>query len=232
MSLVTDVIVPAYDEAANLPSVLSAIPEGVVRQVYVVDNGSTDDTARLAAAHGAIVLFESRRGYGAACMRAVSHVAVSPQPPEALVFLQADGADDPGEIEALLRPIERQGLDLVLGSHALGAVEPGAVRLGDRVSRGVAVTLIRALYGQRYTGIGAFRAIRLPALMALGMRELGPGWNLEMQVKAVKAGLRVAEVPVRLRRRSAGPVREHPLTEVARVSSNMLFTILRHATSR
>jgi hypothetical protein len=121
---------------------------------------------------------------------------------------------------------------MVLGSSALGEVEAGAVRFPERLSRGVAVTLIRAIYGQRYTGVGAFRAIRLPALVALALKDEGPGWDLEMQVKAVKAGLRVAEVPVRLRKRAGGSLREHTLGEAARASSRMLYTILRHSTSR
>jgi glycosyltransferase involved in cell wall biosynthesis len=230
MSLLVDLIIPAFNEAEALPTVLTAIPR-IVRHIYVVDAGSSDDTARTAAAHGAIVLSE-RRGYGAACMRGVRHVADSPDPPEVLVFMHADGADDPAEIASLLLPIERQGLDLVVGSSALGEVEEGAVRLSERVSRGVAVTLIRAIYGQRYTGVGAFRAIRLPALVALALKDEGPGWDLEMQVKAIKAGLRVAEVPVRLRKRVAGPLREHRLSDAARASSRMLYTILRHSTSR
>jgi len=232
MSILVDLVIPARNEASNLPSVLSTVPRALVRHVYVVDNGSTDDTARTAAAHGAIVLSEPRLGYGAACACAIRHIAAGEQAPEVVAFMQADGADDPSELESIIRPLERQGLDLVVGSPALGESEPGAVRLGERVSRGVAVTLIRALYGQRYTAVGAFRAIRLPALVALAMREAGTGWDLEMQVKAVKAGLRVAEVPVRLRKRAPGPARVHSLSDAARASSKMLYTIFRHSTSR
>ena len=227
-----DVIIPAYNEAATLPRVLEAMPRELVRQVYVVDNGSSDDTARTAAALGAVVLVEPLRGYGAACRRGVHHVRDGEQPPEIVVFMHADGSDDPGEIEALVRPIERQRVDFVIGSRTLGTTDRGALRLRDRLSREVAVTLIRAIYGQRYTDLGGFRAIRLPALVALAMSETGEGWNVEMQVKAVKAALRVAEVPVRCRRRAEGPSRPRSLGETALASSQMLYTILRHSTSR
>lgn len=227
-----DVIIPAYNEATTLPRVLEAMPRELVRHVYVVDNASEDDTARVAAAHGAIVLVEPHRGYGAACLRGVKHVSGDELPPEIVVFMHADGSDDPGEIEALVRVLERQRLDLVIGSRTLGTMDRGALRLRDRVSRDVAVALIRAIYGQRYTDLGGFRAIRLPALTALAMSEIGRGWNVEMQVKAVKAGLRVAEVPVRFRRRAEGPSRPRGIAESALASSKMLFTILRHSTSR
>jgi glycosyltransferase involved in cell wall biosynthesis len=230
--LVVDLLIPAFNEASTLPGVLAGIPRGAVRHVYVVDNGSNDDTARTAAAHGAIVLEEPRRGYGAACRCGVAHVAAGDDPPDVLVFMHADGSDDPEAIPALVRPIEQQRLDLVIGSRKLGKTDPGSVRFADRVSRTFAVALIHAIYGQRYTDLGAFRAIRLPALIALGMVDDGPGWNVEMQVKAVKAALRVAEVPVRRRRRALGPAREHTITERARSSSRMLYTILRHSTSR
>ena len=121
-------------------------------------------------------------------------------------------------------------IDSLLGNR-YSVTDRGAVRLRDRLSREVAVTLIRAIYGQRYTDLGGFRAIRLPALVALGMSEQGRGWNVEMQVKAVKAGLRVAEVPVRFRRRADGP-RPRRFGETALASSKMLYTILRHSTTR
>ena len=230
--LVTDLILPAFNEALALPRVIEAIPPGVVRHIYVVDNGSQDDTARTAAALGAIVLFEPRRGYGAACLRGLQHVASSDDAPDALVFMHADGSDDPGQIPALLQPITRQGQDLVIGSRKLGFVDDGAMRMLDKISQRVAVALIRAVYGQRYTDLGGFRAVRLPALVALHLTDDGPGFDVEMQVKAVKAGLRVAEVPVRFRKRADGPARTHSLGESAIASSRMLYTIFRHSTSR
>ncbi len=230
--LTTDLILPAYNEATVLPRVLEAIPRGFIRNLYVIDNGSDDDTSRTAAAHGAVVLFEPKRGYGAACLRGLRHVAQSTDAPDALVFMHADGSDDPGEIPSLLQPIVRQGLDLVIGSRSLGFVDDGAIRWRDRLSQKVAVALIRAIYGQRYTDLGGFRAVRLPALVALHLTDDGAGFNVEMQVKAVKAGLRVAEVPVRFRKRADGPAREHSLSETAITSSRMLYTIFRHSTSR
>jgi glycosyltransferase involved in cell wall biosynthesis len=226
-----DLVIPALNEEHALPRLLPHIPRDLVRHVYVIDNGSTDDTARTAAAHGAIVLVEPHRGYGAACRRGAAEVAASSSPPDVVVFMHGDGSDDPQEIEQLVRPIERQGLDLVIGSRTLGTIDRGAMRFPDRLSRDVAVTLIRALYGTRFTDLGGFRAVRLPALASLGLSDDGVGFNVEMQVKAVKVGLRVAEVPVRHRRRS-GDTRPHSIAKSAISSSKMLYTIFRHATTR
>ena len=116
-----------------------------------------------------------------------------------VVFLDGDYADEPAELPWLLEPIRAGSADLVIGSRALGQAEPGALALQQRVGNRVAVTMIRAIYGQRYTDLGPFRAIRLPALVALGMSDAGYGWTVEMQVKAARGGLRIAEVPVSYR---------------------------------
>ena len=226
--LVVDVVVAAADAEATIVDVLAGLDAQRVRHVYVVDR-PFGAAGRVARAHGATTLGESRRGYGAACRCGVAHIVAASSPPDIVLFMHGGGSDDPAEIDAMVRPIERQGLDLVIGSRALGEDEaPRGLR--DRVGREVAIGLICALYGQRYTDLGGFRAIRLRALVSLGMSEDGPGYNVEMQVKAVKSGLRVAEVPVHRRRSAPRPA--STLRERALVSGKVLYTILRHATVR
>lgn len=231
--MIVDVLIPALNEEASLPLVLRAIPRDVVRNVYVVDNGSTDATARVAVEHGAQLLSEAQRGYGAACLRGVAELTALPRPPDVVVFLDADYSDDPAELPWLLEPIRAGAADLVIGSRALGQAEPGSLALQQRVGNRVAVSLIHAIYGQRYTDLGPFRAIRLPALVALGMNDTGYGWTVEMQVKAARVGLRVVEVPVSYRRRVAGRSKiSKTVKGTVGASYKILFTIFRHATAR
>jgi glycosyltransferase involved in cell wall biosynthesis len=231
--LLVDVIIPALDEEGALPRTLASIPRASVRDVYVVDNGSTDRTAIVAEESGATVLSEPRRGYGAACLRAVRHVTASERPPDVVVFLDADYSNDPTEIPWLVEPIRAGGADLVIGSRALGEVQPGAVGLAERVCNRAAIVMMRAVYAQRYSDVGRFRAIRLPALIALGMRDEGVGWPIEMQVKAARAGLRVVEVPVSYRRRAGGRSKISSTARGALGSSlKVVYHVVRYATAR
>jgi glycosyltransferase involved in cell wall biosynthesis len=231
--VIVDVLIPALNEEESLPLVLAAIPRHVVRSVYVIDNGSTDATARVAVQGGAQLLSESQRGYGAACLRGVHEVTALEKPPDVVVFLDADFSDDPSELPWLLEPIRAGSADLVIGSRALGQAEPGSLALQQRVGNRVAVSMIQFIYGQRYTDLGPFRAVRLPALVALGMVDAGYGWTVEMQVKAARAGLRIAEVPVSYRRRVGGRSKiSKTIKGTVGASYKILFTILRHATTR
>jgi glycosyltransferase involved in cell wall biosynthesis len=194
-------IIPALNEEDSISHVLGEIPHGVFDQVLVVDNGSSDQTAALAAAHGAMVLREPRRGYGNACLRGLARLNPGT---EVVVFLDADGSDAPGEAPWLIEPIRQGWADLVVGSRELGRCEPGALGLHQRWGNRLAVWLIHALYGYRYTDLGPFRAIRLSSLQQFGMADRNYGWTIEMQIKAVQRGLRVIETPVTCRRRLGG----------------------------
>ncbi len=121
----------------------------------------------------------------------------------------------------------------MIGSRILGEREPGSLSLQQRLGNRVAVTMMRVIYGQRYTDLGPFRAIRLPALVALGMHDTGYGWTVEMQVKAAKTGLRVVEVPVSYRKRAGGSSKiSSTVKGTVGASYKILYTILRHATTR
>jgi glycosyltransferase involved in cell wall biosynthesis len=192
------VIIPALNEEQSLGGVLASLPAGLYSQVVVVDNGSTDRTAEIARAAGATVVREPRRGYGSACLRGIT--ALDPAA-EVVVFMDADASDVPAEAFALVEPIAAGRADLVIGSRTRGQAEAGSLAPHQRFGNWLATTLIRLLYGHRYTDLGPFRAIRASSLRTLAMRDPGYGWTIEMQIKALQKGLRVAEAPVSYRRR-------------------------------
>ena len=195
-------MIPARNEEASLPDVLASLDRDRLPEVVVVDNGSDDATAQVAMRGGARVAREPHRGYGAACLRGISLLRESP--PEVVVFLDADGSDDPSDLPALLGPIARGEADLVIGSRVLGRSEPGALTAAQRFGNALSAMLLRALFGARASDLGPFRAIRWEALERLGMRDRDYGWTVEMQARAARLHLRCAEVPVRYRRRAAG----------------------------
>lgn len=232
--MTVDAVIPALNEAASIGLVLEALPPGLLRRVIVCDNGSSDGTAEAARAKGAVVVRESRRGYGAACLKALALIASDP--PDAVLFLDADLSDDPAEAAALVAPIEAGRADLVVGSRTLGAREPGALTPQARFGNWLATRLLRALYGVRWTDLGPFRAIRWDAYVSLGMSDPDFGWTVEMQVKAARAGLRGVEVPVRYRRRIGRSKISGTLTGSVRAGMKILGTIfadlLRHGPAR
>lgn len=195
-----DVVIPAFNEEQSLPLVLDAIPRAKIDRIVVVDNASTDGTAEVARRHEAIVVGESRPGYGSACLAGLEYLRRD-HPPEIVAFLDGDYSDHPQELPRVLAPIEEGLADLVIGSRVLGERERGALLPQARMGNWVACALIRWLYQHRYTDLGPFRAITWDALEGLGMRDTDFGWTAEMQVKALRDGLRVVEVPVSYRRR-------------------------------
>ena len=197
-------VIPALDEAETVGAVVRALRAHGVERVVVVDGGSRDGTPERAREAGARVIREERRGYGRACLAGVR--ALAEPPPEAVVFVDADGSDDVDDLPALLDALATH--DLVVGSRALGAregrVQRGALTPVQRLGNALACGLVRARWGVAWTDLGPFRVVRWGALAALGMADETWGWTVEMQARAARAGLRCAEVPVAYRRRSAG----------------------------
>src|SRR5438552_2781739 len=195
------VVVPALNEQEAIAAVVREIMmTGIPSEVVVVDNESTDRTADEAKTAGARVV-SAPRGYGRACAAGVAAVS---QDCDVVVFLDGDGSDVPALMPALLDPIGKGTHDFVIGSRTRGRREPGSMNFQQVFAGYLAGSLIRLLYGVRYTDMCAFRAIRRDALEKLDMREKTYGWNLEMQMKAAQIGLRILEVPVHHRRRAGG----------------------------
>jgi len=193
------VVIPTLDEAQSIAAVVRSIPRPLVGRIIVADGGSRDATVRRAQEAGAEVI-GAGRGYGRACLAAT----MAADEADIVVFMDGDGADDPQVIARFLEPIRSGRFDFVIGSRARGKREPGSIAWHQLAAGILAGWGMRLLYGVRYTDMCAFRAIRRDALLELGMRELTYGWNIEMQMRAARAGLRILEIPVDYRRRSGG----------------------------
>jgi glycosyltransferase involved in cell wall biosynthesis len=192
------VVLPALDEAAALPAALASFPAGI--DLLVVDNGSSDSTAAVAAAAGARVVAEPQRGFGAACW---AGVLASPHA-EVIAFADADGSFDGADLTVVAGPVLRGQADLVVGSRITGRREPGAMTAFAAAANRALGLACRLLFGVPLSDLGPFRAIRRDTLLALGLRDRGQGWPLEMIGRAGRSGLRVVEVPVRYRPRAGG----------------------------
>jgi glycosyltransferase involved in cell wall biosynthesis len=206
------VIIPALNEEETIAAVVRAIPAHLVDEVIVVDNGSTDGTAARARQAGARVVAEPSRGYGRACRAGARAAAAS----DILVFLDGDGSDCPELMDRLLGPIRAGTHDFVIGSRLRGQREPGSMNAAQVWAGRIAGILLKLVDGATYSDMCPFRAIRGDALNKLGMKENTYGWNLEMQMRAAQAGLRILEVPVDHRRRAGGK---------SKVSGNVLGTV-------
>jgi len=223
-----DVVIPAFNEESSLPLVLTAIAHPPVNRVVVVDNNSTDGTARVAADGGATLVRETRPGYGSACLRGLAHLREN-QPPDIVVFLDADYSDHPEQLPEVIAPILRDQADLVIGSRTLGEREPGALLPQARVGNVIACLMIRVLYGHRYTDLGPFRAIRWSALEKLRMTDTDFGWTAEMQVKALRHGLRTVDVPVNYRKRVGVSKITGTLKGTLLAGYKIVWTVLRYS---
>lgn len=217
----TALIIPALNEAECLPLLFDAMPPDLFRWIIVADNGSTDGTAAVARALGAIVVAEPERGYGAASLAAL---AALPAEAEIVVWMQADLSEDPSQAAELMAPIRAGEADLVIGSRTLGTAAKGALLPHQQFGNRLACFLIRMFWGHRYTDLGPFRAIRRDALDRMRMADRNYGWTIEMQIKAVRMGLRVVEIPVRYGVRVAG---ENKVSGNWRASARAGWIILR-----
>jgi glycosyltransferase involved in cell wall biosynthesis len=219
------VVIPALDEEQSIADVVRSIPRAVASRVIVADGGSSDATALRAKAAGADVI-HAGRGYGRACLAGV----MAAEDADIVVFMDGDGADDPQAIASLVEPIRAGRCDFVIGSRARGAREPGSIAWHQLAAGRLAGLGMWLLYGVRYTDMCAYRATRRDALLALGMRELGYGWNVEMQMRAARAGLRILEIPVDYGCRSGGRSKvAGSLAGTLRAGARIIATFIRVA---
>ncbi len=215
---IIDVIIPAYNEEKSIGLVVRDIPKKLVRDIIVCNNNSKDNTAEVAAAAGAVVVQESRPGYGSACLKGMEYIAAKPviEQPDIVVFIDGDYSDYGEEMPLLIQPIAEKDADLVIGSRALGETEDGAMQPQQIFGNWLATSLIKLFYKYEFTDLGPFRAIKYDKLLALQMNDPDFGWTVEMQVKAAKMKLRCTEVPVRYRSRIG----------VSKISGTLKGTIL------
>jgi glycosyltransferase involved in cell wall biosynthesis len=196
------VIIPTLNEEEPIAGVVRAVAaQEIAHEIIVVDNGSNDDTARRARDAGAGVVAEPQRGYGRACMAGVRSLSAQS---DVVVFLDGDGSDCPEFLSQLVDPVMAGTHDFVIGSRTRGKREPGSMNFQQIFSGRIAGLITQFLYGVRYSDMCPFRAIRRDALVRLSMKEKTYGWNLEMQMRAARAGLRILEVPVNHRCRTGG----------------------------
>jgi glycosyltransferase involved in cell wall biosynthesis len=192
-------VIPTLNEQDSIEQVVRSIPRDVVDRIIVADSGSSDATRERATQAGADVI-DVGPGYGRACLTA-TEIATDV---DIIVFMDGDGADDPHIIHALVEPIRSGSYDFVIGSRLRGEREPGSMARHQIAAGLLAGVGMRLLYGVRFTDMCAFRAIRRDALLRLGMCELTYGWNIEMQMRAARSGLRILEIPVPYHCRTGG----------------------------
>lgn len=221
--LVVDVVIPALNEEASLPMVLRALPRGGIRQVVVADNGSDDQTGKVARDLGAVVVREEERGYGAACLKALAYLEADP--PDVVVFIDGDFSDFPEEIGRVVAPIEEGDAELVIGSRILGQTRQGALLPQAVFGNLLAGGLMKWMYSYSFTDLGPFRAITWRALEALEMKDRNFGWTVEMQIKAARQRISAVEVPVSYRKRIGKSKVTGTFRGTLRASYKILYTL-------
>jgi glycosyltransferase involved in cell wall biosynthesis len=192
-------IIPALNEADSLSRLLTEVPFDNLHQVIVVDNGSTDNTAEVASARGALVIQESQRGYGHACAAGVAAAEG-----EVVVFMDGDGSFVPAELTDLLVPLKEGKADLVLGSRWLKTTVGDIMPIHQRFGNHLFAWLLRWRFGLTLTDLGPYRTIWRELLVDLEMQEYTFGWPLEMIIKTTRLGRPIVELPVTYRPRFAG----------------------------
>ncbi len=221
------VVIPALNEAAAIGRVIAEIPDWV-DHIVVADNGSSDGTGDVARSAGATVIVQSERGYGAACLAGIAALNAI----DIVVFVDGDYSDHPADMADLVDPIANGRADFVLASRALGEREAGSLTPQQQFGNWLATTLIRLIWGERYSDLGPFRAISSPALAALAMADRNFGWTVEMQIKAAEQRLRIIEVPARYRRRIGVSKVSGTISGSVKAGVKILYIIGRHAMAR
>jgi glycosyltransferase involved in cell wall biosynthesis len=218
-------ILPARNEALSLPSVLSDVPPEI-DFVLVVDNGSTDNTASVAKARGAAVVSEPAPGYGMACLAGIANLKKNP--PDIVAFADADGSDDLTKLFELITPIATGEADFVIEKRI--PIDPQALSHQQRFGNWLAASLIRLFWGYSFGDLGPMRAIHWKALSILNMSDQNFGWTVEMQIRALKTGMRIQEYPLPYRKRAAGRSKvSRTLRGTVKAGVKILWVIFREA---
>ncbi|WP_026836571.1 glycosyltransferase family 2 protein [Gillisia sp. JM1] len=194
------VIIPAFNEEASIGKVVQEIPVNV-SEIIVVSNNSTDNTAEVAKHAGATVLFETRKGYGYACLKGMDYISKKIQKPEIVVFIDGDYSDYPAELTQIIEPIIEDNIDMVIGSRVRRWRENGAMTFPQRFGNWLATSLMKLLFNANFSDLGPFRAIKYSKLLQLNMQDKTYGWTVEMQLKAIKQKFSYIEVPVHYKNR-------------------------------
>ena len=218
------VIIPVFNEEKSIGRVLDDLPQGKLSEIIVVNNACTDNTADVAKSHGARVIEETRRGYGSACLKGISEL----NDPNIVVFIDSDYSDYPEELEKLVEPIKAGQADFVIGSRMILPDSRAVLLPQARYGNQFATFLIRLFYGHRFTDLGPFRAIRYNSLKEIGMVDTNFGWTVEMQVKAVRHGLRIVEIPVRYRKRIGASKITGTVSGTFKAGMKILYTIFKY----
>ncbi len=226
----TAVIIPAFNEEKSIAKVIEEIPLKLIDEVIVVNNNSSDRTSEAAKEAGATVLYEPFQGYGAACLKGINYCKKKDY--DVIVFLDGDYSDYPEEIELLLKIIEDQNFDFVLGSRTKGQREKGALPVQSRVGSFIAGKLIKLFWGVKYTDLGPLRAIKFNKLIDLEMQDKWYGWTVEMQIKAAQKNYKIVEIPVRYRKRIGKSKVTGTIKGTLMASIIILSTIFLHAFKR
>ncbi len=194
------VIIPAFNEESSIGLVVKDIPD-FVEEVIVVSNNSTDQTEMVAQKAGAKVLKESRKGYGYACLKGMGYIKDNNLPTDIIVFLDGDYSDYPEEMAKIVAPILKNNQDFVIGARVDHLREKGAMTFPQIFGNWLATSLMKVMYGAKFSDLGPFRAIKYEKLLALNMEDKTYGWTVEMQLKALKHKLKYTEVEVNYRNR-------------------------------
>ena len=224
MAPIISVIIPVFNEENSIGRVLDDLPQEKLKEIIVVNNGCTDNTSHVAQRHGARVVEETRRGYGAACLKGISELNA----PDIVVFIDGDFSDFPEELENLVKPIVENQADFVLGSRMILSESRAALLPQARYGNLLAVFLIRLFFHYHFTDLGPFRAIRYESLKEISMVDTNFGWTVEMQIKAVKHGLRIEEIPVHYRKRIGVSKITGTLSGTFRAGTKIIYTIFKY----
>ena len=224
MSFAISVIIPAFNEEKSIGYVLDDLPQEKLSEIIVVNNACTDNTAIVAESHGARVVEETRRGYGAACLKGISEL----NNPSVVVFIDGDYSDYPEELEKLIEPIKSGEADFVIGSRMIFRDSRAALLPQARYGNQLATFLIRVFFGHHFTDLGPFRAIRYSSLKEIGVVDTNFGWTVEMQIKAVKHGLRILEIPVHYRERIGASKITGTISGTFKAGIKIIYTIFKY----